>query len=607
MIEILRVVLPGPRVPVTARGLYATSDVTGSGRHLRLAPGRVVALDTYVNAVPWAAHWAVLSGGSSLVVSCRLDGTGRLRVRSGGAAVARELAAVEAHGSSRVVELHVTVPPGHHWVWLELEAAATGTGLVVDDASFSVPTAATPCALGVGMTTFNRAPECCATLRDLSELSADLVPRVVVVDQSDDPLVEHPDFAGAAAALGDRLTVVRQPNLGGSGGFSRAMVELRRDAPRHSLTHCVLMDDDIVVEPELVRRLGAVAATGVRTILGAQMLDLLHPTVLYASGEEVSRWRFWWSSGPRGLSKQAVDGSVRALPESLATSARVGFTGWWTCMLPVSLIDEVGYALPFFIKWDDAEYCLRAGQAGYPTTMMPGIAVWHMPWTAKDAASDWQTFFLVRNRLVTAALHGPAVPLVLVADILAQLTAHLVRMSYSRADAHVWGLQAFLDGPAGLRDFPGVEAVRNRRRAFDDAVSRPLGDLPPAVTAEVPVPGELSRTAVLRLLVTGTVRAFWPRRETGAGVLRLPDDTASWVAFSRLDAVALVDEARGSAAVRRRDARLAWSLLGRGTAASVDVLLRWNRTRRAYRSEAAWLASADSWAVRWPGERLPSR
>ena len=35
-------------------------------------------------------------------------------------------------------------------------------------------------------------------------------------------------------------------------------------------------------------------------------------------------------------------------------------------------LEEIGLSLPLFIKWDDAEFGLRAREAGYPTVSMPG-------------------------------------------------------------------------------------------------------------------------------------------------------------------------------------------------------------------------------------------
>ena len=75
---------------------------------------------------------------------------------------------------------------------------------------------------------------------------------------------------------------------------------------------------------------------------------------------------------------------------------------------PGSSIREIGLPLPAFIKWDDAEFCLRAREAGFPTVSMPGVALWHVSWVGKDDSIDWQAYFHARNRIVAGLLHSTA-------------------------------------------------------------------------------------------------------------------------------------------------------------------------------------------------------
>ncbi len=51
--------------------------------------------------------------------------------------------------------------------------------------------------------------------------------------------------------LNGKLRVINQSNLGGSGGFARGMFE----AVENGSDYVLLMDDDIVVEPESIIRL----------------------------------------------------------------------------------------------------------------------------------------------------------------------------------------------------------------------------------------------------------------------------------------------------------------------------------------------------------------
>ena len=57
-----------------------------------------------------------------------------------------------------------------------------------------------------------------------------------------------------AAALGSRLHYVRQPNLGGAGGFTRGLFDATTGSPDDQAD--VLLDDDLFLEPELIVQAG---------------------------------------------------------------------------------------------------------------------------------------------------------------------------------------------------------------------------------------------------------------------------------------------------------------------------------------------------------------
>ena len=70
-----------------------------------------------------------------------------------------------------------------------------------------------------------------------------------VVDQGTDAVESRQLYPGVAAQLGDKLRYLRQPNLGGAGGFTRGLYEVSSIADHANV---MLMDDDILLEPESV-------------------------------------------------------------------------------------------------------------------------------------------------------------------------------------------------------------------------------------------------------------------------------------------------------------------------------------------------------------------
>ena len=140
------------------------------------------------------------------------------------------------------------------------------------------------------------------------------------------------------------------------------------------------------------------------------MLNLQEPSHLHVMGEMVDRDDFMWTNAPHTevrprLRRIPVERRRYSDSKLLHRRIDVDYNGWWMCMIPRQVADELGQPLPLFIKWDDADYGLRAAEHGYPTVTMPGTAIWHMAWSDKDDAIDWQAYFHLRNRLVVAAMH----------------------------------------------------------------------------------------------------------------------------------------------------------------------------------------------------------
>ncbi len=107
--------------------------------------------------------------------------------------------------------------------------------------------------VAVGIPTFNRPADCVNALAALTSdpLVDKVISAVIVSDQGTSKAKDHPGFAAAAAALGNRLSIHDQPNLGGSGGYSRVMYEALKNTDCEQI---LFMDDDIRIEPDSILR-----------------------------------------------------------------------------------------------------------------------------------------------------------------------------------------------------------------------------------------------------------------------------------------------------------------------------------------------------------------
>ncbi len=223
----------------------------------------------------------------------------------------------------------------------------------------------------IAITTMNR-PDFCAKL--LGQIGDDAgpapVPRHRLRDGSGQATGHRVGvLSDAQAALGDKLRVIEQGNLGGSGGYARGQLESVR---KGTATYALMMDDDVVCEPEGIIRAVTFGDLARRpTIVGGHMFSIYSRSRLHSFGEIVQPWRFWWQTRLDGYSDW--DFAARNLRSSrwLHKRADVDFNGWFMCLIPRVVLEEIGLSLPLFIKWDDSEFGLRAKAGRLPDRDLP--------------------------------------------------------------------------------------------------------------------------------------------------------------------------------------------------------------------------------------------
>ena len=255
------------------------------------------------------------------------------------------------------------------WIWFDI---TTDTASTLHSAGWYAPTEAPGRAnVAVGIPTFNRPADCVNALAALTSdpLVDEVIGAVIVSDQGTRKAKDHPGFEAAAAALGNRLSVHNQPNLGGSGGYSRVMYEALKNTDCEQI---LFMDDDIRIEPDsILRALALNRFAKTPTLVGGQMLNLQEPSHLHVMGEMVDSENFMWTNAvnteyDHNFAKYPLNDEDEYRSRLLHRRIDVDYNGWWMCMIPRQVAEELGQPLPLFIKWDDADYGLRAGEHGYP-------------------------------------------------------------------------------------------------------------------------------------------------------------------------------------------------------------------------------------------------
>jgi galactofuranosylgalactofuranosylrhamnosyl-N-acetylglucosaminyl-diphospho-decaprenol beta-1,5/1,6-galactofuranosyltransferase len=370
--------------------------------------------------------------------------------------------------------------------------------------------------------------------------------------------------------------------------------------------YVLLLDDDIQLDPEGILRAATFADLArTPTIVGGHMFSLYDRSVLHAFAESIRPGTWWW--GPAPNTRGRHDFGRRNLRNTpwLHRRADADYNGWWMCMIPRRVIEEVGLGLPVFIKWDDAEYAVRARESGFPTVSMPGVAAWHIPWLDKNDALDWQAYYHLRNRLVTALLHSPLKRGGrLVAESLERQLQGVLSMQYSTVALRLMAVEDVLSGPAHLhRELPTkLQELQEFRRQFSDAqTAADIESFPPA-RRKAPDNVKASTTPTNKInLATKTAAGLvhqLRRPRKGASQrpqMALPYQDMGWWILARLDS-ALVSSADGtSASWYKRDRKLFRSLGRRSVSAHVRLQREWPRLAAEYRAAAKEFNSPEKW------------
>jgi GT2 family glycosyltransferase len=522
---------------------------TSPGR-VSLRSGQTIEFSGWLDALP-LGYWARFTTVRSVRLEVTSSAPAEVTVRvSDARAVCRDLAS----GTTRAGVFTATVAAGEYaeggWAWPVITAGSEADLTEVSWRWVTDDVVPAPNSLAVAITTFDRQEACLRQLGVLAAASRDggsldgVLGRVILVDQGTMPVSESAEFGAVASSFAERLTVIRQQNLGRSGGFTRGLSEGLKD-PR--ITQVALLDDDALTQPQGLARAWAFAQAARRpTLVGGHLFDAATPTTLSRLGAAIDPTRFAVTSllgTPMNVDLAHTSVSDHAW---LGPAYSADFQPWWMCLVPRAAVEAIGLPMPFFIEWDDVEFGLRAKAAGFGSVALPGAVVWrdardardagddHDARVGKDAESGWHAYFLLRNRIVTALLHDTR-PANLVAEWMAVSLRHLARREPADGAMRWAALKDVLHGPGWLHRDLGTARERAAETARREIVApHPFAAMAGSVSASARLlrrwPDLQARYRTAALDATSTRR--WEQTFTAASVLERRHPTWSIVVTS---------------------------------------------------------------------------
>lgn len=260
-------------------------------------------------------------------------------------------------------------------------------------------------------------------------------------------VVDNGRTLDAESLSGDGVTVCPNDNVGGAGGFARGMIEALESPCGY--THVLLMDDDVAISPESVKRtynlLRIVNDEYSEAFISGAMLS-------YEAGNE--QWEDTGYMTPEGYCHPAkgrlcltkfedvVYNEAHRIPNEVRRLNQ-RYAAWWYCCIPVSQIRKNGLPLPYFVRYDDAEYGVRCS----PEFMtMGGICIWHDQFDKRYNAAN-ELYQTTRNEFIAQFTTGFADNSDFETEIYHKFTLELKKFAYDNAELVLDAFEDFLKGP----------------------------------------------------------------------------------------------------------------------------------------------------------------
>lgn len=570
---------------------------------ITLGSGDYVTFCTYFNSFP-ACYWARWTRVSTIQLTMQASGAGQVHVfRSTARGLASPVETIAVNGEQAIcVNLSLKGLLDGGLFWFEAQAEPQSE-LTITNAYWSAPTAErvmpAHTTLSIAITTFNRPSYC---HNQLKAMAADPGVRerldtIYCVDQGTDRVENQPGFAATANNLGSQLSYIIQANYGGSGGFSRGMFETVQAG---TSSYTLLLDDDAISEPESITRAVSFADYCVKpTIVGGGMLHLDNRTVLHTQGEILNtNQERMYSALPRGYNHDFARFPLRDTPD-LHRRMDCDYNAWWMCLIPTSIIREIGLSLPIFIKFDDIEYGVRAREHGYNTVSLPGVAVWHQAWHDKNSQRNWEEYFIARNRWMCALLHQDKPSARHALEMMFMDINPGLKFFYSAMALNHMALRDLMRGPEYVvTTMPHTLAdVNEARKGFDDTATRPSFDDFPTPRQRFSI-HDAPQTPRERLKsgMRTCIRGFFAGKN---GVdderpdVAVPAQFTIWRAFDGVGSALVTSPDGNSVAWCRRDNKLFREQLKRGAIIVRALMSRWDELAAEYR--AYNMASFATW------------
>lgn len=587
--ELQRIIFPAPE-RCTVKELYFrerqhTSEIAEISQVLLLKKGQRISFDTYFNAFS-IEKWSKYTTVGSVFLKLNLCGKIKLYLQH------KELKDGCVHSTALSEKTIDTKHPElftfdytdysrHGLYTFEIEALSDDCRLY-GGAYGCTPSQATKSRVKIGL--------CICTYKREAFVEKNLhILNKEIIDNPDSPLYGKLEILiadnGRTLDMNKLQTanvhIYPNKNLGGSGGFTRCLIEILEHNDRFGITHILFMDDDVLIESEAISRtylfLSLLKEQYKDASIGGAMLRMDRPYIQAESGA-------LWNGGALQPLKSNLD--MRTIENCLRNEQeeKADYCGWWYYCFPACSINDGDLPLPFFIRRDDIEFGLHNM---HELILTNGICIWHEPFDSKY--SSYLEYYTIRNQLITNALHCNWYGIKQISrEILSRCIQEIMLYRYKNAELYLQGILDFLKGPAWLAA-QDAEALHSQVMAqgYRSTLMNIPEQFPDVNSAQSKTDIHIGR---FRRFLT-----FNGLLLPAKGNACIPATQAKTALSYRKKELLYYNESNYTGFVTRRSARMSIKYICKMLRAMSLTALRYKRVQKKYSQEGQVLKTFDFW------------
>lgn len=225
------------------------------------------------------------------------------------------------------------------------------------------------------------------TLACLQSLEHLMYPRTQVI------VVDNASSDGTEAAVRESFPKVSFIQTGANLGFTGGNNVGIKQALAEGADYILLLNNDTIVAPDFINVLvDSMEADPTVGVAGPMIYYYAEPETIWSAGGVVD-----WSHGLTSMiGVNEEDNSQYGLaPRQMDFVTGCALMAKRAVWEKVGLLDD-----KFFMYYEEAEWCVRAGRAGYKIMLVPASMIWHKISLQARAASPRTYYYMTRNRLL---------------------------------------------------------------------------------------------------------------------------------------------------------------------------------------------------------------